>query len=107
MTNSSDRFAAAMAAFDAYNANDPNEEKLGGKSLPKEILYAQRMTNWLQKFAPLASEPVQLAARCQHIGRWEIPRNSYPIDKKGYLQWRSQLALHHSKIAGDVLTECG
>jgi len=107
MTISTDRFKQAITAFDAYNSNDPNHEEFAGKSLPKEILYAQRMTEWLLKFAPPASEPVQLAARCQHIGRWEIPRNSYPIDKKGYLQWRSEEKIHHAKIAEIILKNCG
>ena len=107
MTISSDRFTRAIAAFDAYNANDPNLEESAGKSFPKEILYAQRMTEWLRKFAPTAHESIQLAARCQHIGRWEIPRNSYPINKKGYLQWRSEEKMHHAKIAESILTNCG
>lgn len=97
----------AFALFDAYNSNDIHQDKTDDKLIPKEFLYAVRMTEKLYHYAPDASEAVRLAARCQHIGRWEIPRDSYPMDKKGYLQWRSQLALHHSKIAGDILEECG
>jgi hypothetical protein len=48
-----------------------------------------------------------LAIRCQHIGRWEIPRSSYPMDRKGYLQWRNALKIHHAKIAGEILKTCG
>lgn len=107
MTISVDRFAKAIAAFDAYNTNDPNLEEFAGKSVPKEILYAQRMTERLEQFAPTAPESVKLAARCQHIGRWEIPRSSYPINKKGYLQWRSEEKIHHAKIAESILTNCG
>ena len=107
MTISADRFSKAIAAFDAYNTKDPNLEESAGKSFPKEILYAQRMTECLHKFAPTAHESIQLAARCQHIGRWEIPRNSYPITKKGYLQWRSEEKMHHAKIAESILTNCG
>ena len=106
MTISADRFAKAIAAFDAYNNNDPNLEVLEGRSVPKEILYALRMTERLQRFAPTAHESVKLAARCQHIGRWEIPRSSYPINKKGYLQWRSEEKMHHAKIAESILTNC-
>jgi hypothetical protein len=65
------------------------------------------MTKRLLEFDPEASEHLQLAARCQHIGRWEIPRSNYPMDRKGYLQWRSQLKLHHAKIASEILKQAG
>ena len=107
MSFSTERFQTAIAAFDAFNSNDPNRKVHNGKSFPKEILYAQRMTERLHRFAPNASEPVKLAARCQHIGRWEIPRSSYPINKKGYLQWRSEEKIHHAKIAENILANCG
>ena len=50
---------------------------------------------------------LKLAARCQHIGRWEIPRNTFSMDRKGYLQWRSKLVLYHAEIATRILTSCG
>ena len=103
---SSGRFAKAIAAFDAYNLNDPNKEEYDGRVFPKELLYAQRMTERLAGFAPDAAEDVKLAARCQHIGRWEIPRSNYPMDKKGYLQWRNEEKSHHAKIAQDILEAC-
>lgn len=97
----------AFAKFDAYNATDPNTEEFGGKTYPKEVLYAKRMTKKLNDYAPDAPEYMQLAVRCQHIGRWEIARNSYPMDRAGYLMWRSQLKLHHTKIAEPILKACG
>ncbi len=100
------KMGMAFALFDAYNSNDIHKDRIEDKVFPKEFLYAVRMTQKLNHYAPAAAEPVRLAARCQHIGRWEIPRESYSPDKKGYLQWRSQLALHHAKIADDILTEC-
>jgi hypothetical protein len=103
---SADRFAKAIAAFDSYNAKDPNREVFKGKEFPKEVLYAQRMTERLILFAPHASESVRLAARCQHIGRWEIPRSNYPMDKKGYFQWRNEEKLHHAKLAEEILAQC-
>ncbi len=107
MNNSADKFEQAIAAFDSYNGNDPHHEECEGKKFPKEILYAQRMTERLTHFEPNASEAVRLAARCQHIGRWEISRSNYPMDKKGYLQWRNAEKLHHAKIAERILAECG
>ncbi len=106
MTTSTDQFKKAIEAFDAYNENDPNKEEYNGKVFSKEVLYANRMTERLQQFAPDASEYVKLAARCQHIGRWEIARDHFPMDKKGYLQWRNQEKIHHAKIAEEILKAC-
>ena len=100
------KLAAAFAAFDEYNSKDPHKDIVDGKEVPKELLYAQRMTERLAKYSPSAPEQVRLAARCQHIGRWEIARNSYPMDRKGYLQWRSKLAQHHASLAAKILLNC-
>jgi hypothetical protein len=101
------RFEKAIAAFDAYHRKDPNTETHDGQAYPKELLYARRMTERLAQFKPDADEVVKLAARSQHIGRWEIPRTNYPMDKKGYLQWRSAEKVRHAKIAETILSECG
>jgi hypothetical protein len=101
-----EKLERAFATFDAYNANDPHEEVFEGKSQPKELLYGIRMTERLNSFAPDAPEYLKLAARAQHVGRWEIPRDSYPMDKKGYLQWRNAEKLHHAEIAHQVLNSC-
>lgn len=107
MSPTSEKFPRAIAAFDAYHEQDPNTEMENGKVYPKELLYARRMTERLSRFAPDAGEDVQLAARCQHIGRWEIPRESYPMDKKGYLQWRNAEKIHHARIAEQILSDAG
>src|SRR4051812_48507289 len=107
MPNSNDRFTRAIAAFDAYHEKDPNQQTFNGQVYPKELLYAQRMTSRLSQYAPEAAEDVKLAARSQHIGRWEISREKYPKDKKGYLQWRNEEKLHHAKIAESILSACG
>jgi hypothetical protein len=104
--SSPEQLRKAFDAFDAYNSKDPNKEVAGGSSYPKELLYGLRMTSRLMDYVPEPPESVQLAARCQHIGRWELPRNSFPMDRKGYLQWRSKLALHHSALASKILREC-
>jgi hypothetical protein len=101
------RLQSAFQAFDDYNSKDPHSEVVDGKSIPKELLYCLRMTDQLNAYAPDAAEHVQLAARCQHIGRWEIPRDSFPMDRKGYLQWRSKLGIHHGEAASRILAKCG
>jgi len=100
-------FDKAIQAFDEYNSKDPNLETVDGKQMPKELLYARRMSQRLVEFEPDASEPLRLAVRCQHIGRWEIPRKSYPMDRKGYLQWRNKLKEHHAAIAEEILLKTG
>ncbi|HTE33565.1 MAG TPA: DUF4202 domain-containing protein [Chryseolinea sp.] len=97
----------AFAGFDAHNGKDPHLETWQGKEYPKELLYAIRMSERLEAFAPGSSEYIKLAARCQHIGRWEIPRSSYPMDRKGYLQWRNSLKSHHATIAEGILAKSG
>lgn len=100
-------FQAAIAAFDAANAQDPNQEIVDGQSVPKELLYAQRMTDMQQRYAPDASEAVQLAVRAQHIQRWKSPRSDYPMDKKGYMLWRTQLYKFHAETAGTLMQSVG
>ncbi|HSR01272.1 MAG TPA: DUF4202 domain-containing protein, partial [Methylophilaceae bacterium] len=53
------------------------------------------------------SESLQLASRAQHIKRWAIPRNDFPMTKPGYLQWRSKLKSMHAEIAGKILKDNG
>lgn len=100
-------FETAAARFDAYNAADPNRETVDGREEPKEVVYARRMTAWLARLAPDAPEPLRLAARAQHIGRWEIPRTAYAEGRIGYLQWRTELKKHHAAVAGRILAEVG
>src|SRR5690349_2276000 len=101
------KFRNAMDAFDQYNSKDLNKEIVNGQSLPKELVYAQRMTKRLLLFTSDSPEYLQLAARSQHIGRWEIARSSYPMDKKGYFQWRNKLKDHHASIVDPILKNCG
>jgi hypothetical protein len=102
------RLERAIARFDAANAADPNREAVGdGIERPKELVYAERMTAMLARYAPEAPEVVRLAARCQHIERWKIPRADYPMDRIGYLQWRKRLNKFHGEVAGGILREVG
>ena len=101
------RFEAAITRLDAANAEDPNTEKANGVTLPKELLYAQRMTTWLHRLAPDASETLRLAARAQHVRRWAIPRRDYPMTRAGYLKWRTTLYRFHAETAANILREVG
>ncbi len=101
------RYQAAIAAFDKANAEDPNKEVSSGKEYPKELLYAQRMTEMQERFAPEASEAVKLACRAQHIQRWKIPRSNYTMDKPGYMLWRTTLYKFHAETAGNLMKDVG
>jgi hypothetical protein len=102
-----ERFAAALRRFDEANARDPNREIVQGQPQPRELIYAQWLTAWVRKLAPQASEALRLAARCQHICRWEIPRDSYPLNKPGYLRWRADLKKYHAEKSGQILRAVG
>ena len=99
------RFRAAINGFDAANRQDTNREVSQGKTYPKELLYAERMTAWLDTIAPEAPEIVQLAVRAQHIERWKIPRSDYPKDRQGYRKWRVELGKFHAERAGRILVQ--
>jgi hypothetical protein len=101
------RFEQALRRFDEENARDPNVEVVDGVSQPRELLLARRLSEWVLKLCPDASEPLRLAARCQHLCRWTIPRASYPMDRPGYLRWRSDLKQFHARKAGEILGEVG
>ncbi len=101
------KFEQAIYLFDAYNSNDPKPTLIDGNEVADNQLYAQRMSEKMEKYVPEASESLLLAARSQHIGRWEIPRSDYPRDRKGYLQWRSQLKIYHAKLAASIMEKVG
>lgn len=108
MSSFSSRFTAALEKFDAANAEDPNQEvDADGRPWPKELLYGHRMSTCLTRVAPEAPEAVHLAARCQHIRRWTIPRHDYAMDRVGYHKWRNTLKKYHAEVAGQLLAEVG
>jgi hypothetical protein len=93
--------------FDEENARDPHVEQVAGVAHPRELLYAQWLTAWVLKLCPEASEELRLAARCQHLCRWMMPRESYPMTRAGYLKWREALKRFHAQRAGEILREVG
>jgi hypothetical protein len=97
------KFEAGLRRFDEENSRDPNSEN----SRPRELLYAERLTNWVLKLCPDAGEELRLAARCQHICRWESPRENYPMTRAGYLKWRADLKKFHAEKSGAILREVG
>ena len=99
------RFQETIAAFDALNGQDPHTLEVDEQSIPKELHDALSMTAWIEALYPEASEAVHLAARCQHLCRWEVPRSSYPEGRVGYLKWRADLKKRHAAQSAKVLRE--
>jgi hypothetical protein len=103
-----DRLPLALEKIDEANSQDPNQvEDENGKQWPKELLYSMRMTDMLKRFAPQADDVAHIAIRAQHIQRWQSPRDAFPMDRQGYLQWRTQLYKIHAQKAVDIMAEVG
>ncbi len=101
------RFETAIALIDKKNSEDINTYHVSGMEYAKELLYSQRMTRKLLQFEPNASKALQIAARAQHICRWQIARDEYPMDRVGYLKWRETLKKMHAEITADILKQVG
>lgn len=103
----SPQFDAVIAAIDAVNAEDPRSIETAGQSRPYESVYAERMTETLNGLYPDASELLRIAARAQHIRRWQIPRNTFPKNREGYQKWRLGMRKLHAEIVGGIMAEYG
>ena len=101
------QFLEALRRFDAENERDPHKELVDDVPVPHEWIDAQRLYAWVLRLRPDASETLRLAARCQHICRWALPRASYQMTRAGYHQWRVQLRKLHAEISGRILREVG
>jgi Domain of unknown function (DUF4202) len=102
-----DKLAAALAAIDAANADDPNVITVDGVERAKELAHAELMTRWVRTLDPDCSDEQILAARAHHLRRWTIPRASYPDGRSGYLRWRTALKRQHGEEVGAILRDAG
>ncbi len=107
MGESDSQLTEAFRRFDEIHAEDPKRIPQHGMEVPWSLHYHRRMTHWLDRLEPEASDALRLAARCQHIRRWTVPRTEYPEGKLGYKKWRSDLAVFHGEQAEEVLPGCG
>lgn len=96
-------YAIARRLIDAAHSADP--KSLDGR--PAELVYADRMESWILHLAPDAPELLRLAARCQHLERWSVPRNSYPAGRAGYLTWRKSHYGKQAKRTQELLLHAG
>ncbi len=99
-----DAHSRARALIDAAHAADPARTADGQ---PAELVYADRMEAWVIRVTDDASPLLRLAARCQHLERWSVPRASFPEGKVGYLNWRRSLYTKQADRARALLLAAG
>ena len=97
------RLEAVLAAIDQANADDPRRIEVDGVGRPFEIVYTERMTARLHAMYPDASELLCIAARAQHLRRWEVARQNYPEGRNGYNNWRRACREHHAKLVAQIM----
>lgn len=102
-----DRFNAVITAIDAVNAQDPRKITVDGTEQPFETVYANRMTETLEHMYPDASELLRIASRAQHIRRWQIPRDTFPMNREGYQKWRLGMRQLHAELVGGIMETQG
>ena len=108
MMTTTNKLEQAIALIDEANSDDPNREKdAEGKEWPKELLYSVRMSDMLQRYAPDADDVAKISMRGQHIQRWKSSRSDYPMDRQGYLQWRTQLYKFHAETTANIMQKVG
>jgi len=99
-----DAYARARTLIDTTHAADPARTAEGR---PAELVYAERMEAWVGRLVADAPALLRLAARCQHLERWTVPRSTYPLDKVGYHAWRRSLYTRQAERARALLLEAG
>ena len=101
-----ENYEAAISLIDEAHSLDPKIAIVNGKDIPYELHYAQQMTHYLTLRCPSASPILKVAIRAQHFRRWEIPRDSYPMTKAGYLNWRAFLKKRQADLAAAICIGC-
>ncbi len=96
-----------LARLDQLNSDDPTRDVVDSVPQPRELVYAKRLTEWVLRLDPNASEALRIAARGQHVRRWTIPRSQYPMNRQGYLRWRETLKTFHANTVGDIMGQAG
>jgi tRNAThr (cytosine32-N3)-methyltransferase len=99
-----DAYAQARTLVDAAHAADP---KRAADGRPAELVYADRMEAWVARAAETPTPLLRLAARCQHLERWSVPRDTFPMDRVGYLKWRQSLYKKQAERAQALLLQGG
>ncbi|KEF60929.1 uncharacterized protein A1O9_02493 [Exophiala aquamarina CBS 119918] len=98
--------AKALERINAAHSEDPNRVDVEGDSTPYELIYAKKMSKFLDLHTPNADPLLMTAARAQHFRRWEVPRDSYPRTRAGYFAWRTFLKKRQAEQVRQLCLEC-
>lgn len=101
------KYELALERIDQAHSDDPNQVESNNTTNPYELHYARKMTFYLERINPTASDLLRLAIRAQHLRRWEVPRSSYPATKIGYHSWRSGLQKRQAELVEQMCLESG
>ena len=96
-----------IAAIDAANSDDGRKVVVDGVEQSFEIAYSRRMSTRLASLYPDASELLKIAARAQHLRRFDISRATYPDGRRGYNDWRRACREHHARLVADIMRQHG
>jgi hypothetical protein len=96
----------ACLAINEVHSKDVNNEFEAGVEIPAELIYSERMLKVLTEFSADADYKMKLAAQCQHFERWGVARSLFPMDKKGYYQWRKAVLDYQLTRMSEELTSC-
>jgi tRNAThr (cytosine32-N3)-methyltransferase len=99
-----DAYSRAQTLIDQAHSADPTRAADGRAA---ELVYAERMENWVKRLVSDATPLLRLAARCQHLERWSVPRASFPMTRPGYLNWRRSLYVKQAERARELLISAG
>jgi hypothetical protein len=99
-----DAYHQARSLIDAAHAADPKRAR---DDRPAELVYADRMEGWVVQLVADAPPLLRLAARCQHLERWSVPRANFPDGKVGYLTWRKSLYHKQAGRARELVLQGG
>ena len=107
MRNLSPRYDAAVAAIDAANAADPTAVDVRGQRVALALVHGRLAVEWIEQLVDNPRETLLLAGRAHHLRRWEVPRDSYPSGRAGYLRWRRDQKARHATDVAAILKACG
>jgi len=93
-------YSLALNLIDKAHNDDPQN---------LELIYANNVEHYARILSsPKPLTPIQtLAARCQHLRRFDTPRSSYPANKPGYLKWRRDLYTIQADLAVNLCSSVG
>lgn len=101
-------YEQTLTAIDALHAEDPRSTTLAdGSTMPQELAYAQRMSDWLNSVHDAPDDVLRLAVRAQHLQRWLVNRDEYPEGRVGYLTWRRDQSTRAGATTAQLMQQAG